>query len=107
MAFRVLLLEAAERDILDIHRFVTARDSKQAADRLMAELESACAKLAAPPARGNVPKELRALGIEDYREVHWKSYRIIYRTVRADVFVYCILDGRRDMQSLLEHRLLR
>ena len=107
MAFRVLLLEGAERDLLDIRRFVTTRDSPQAADRLLNELEAACARLGALPSRGNVPKELRALGIADYREIQWRAYRIIYRTSGSDVFVYCVLDGRRDMQSLLQRRLLR
>jgi hypothetical protein len=27
--------------------------------------------------------------------------------VQSQVFVYCILDGRRDLQDLLEERLLR
>ena len=100
MAFRVLLLEGAEHDPLDIRRFVATRDSPHAADRLLNEL-------AALPSRGNVPKELRALGIADYREIHWRGYRIIYRTIGSNVFVYCVLDGRRDMQSLLQRRLLR
>ena len=107
MAFRVLLLEGAERDLREIERFVTTRDSPVAADRLLSRIEAACTRLAALPLRGNVPKELRALGIEDYREIHVKPYRIVYRIVGADVFIYCVFDGRRDMQSLLQRRLLR
>jgi toxin ParE1/3/4 len=47
------------------------------------------------------------VGIAEYREVHYKPYRIIYRIHARTVIVYCVLDGRRDMQTLLQHRLLR
>jgi len=32
---------------------------------------------------------------------------VIYQLIGRNVFVHCVLDGRRDMQSLLERRLLR
>jgi toxin ParE1/3/4 len=46
------------------------------------------------------------LGIKEYRQVFVKPYRLIYRVMGADVVVYVIADGRRDMQSLLTRRLL-
>src|SRR3569623_1389726 len=58
------------------------------------------------PARGNDPKELVALGFREWREVFFKPYRIIYRVIGKDVYVYLFADGRRDMQSLLAWRLL-
>ena len=54
-----------------------------------------------------MPKELRPLGISEYREAHYKPYRIIYRIMNRTVVIYCVVDGRRDMQSLLHLRLLR
>jgi toxin ParE1/3/4 len=58
------------------------------------------------PERGAYPKELLALGIREYREVFFKPYRIIYRVMDKNVYVLLIVDGRRDMQSLLQRRLL-
>lgn len=58
------------------------------------------------PERGSYPKELVGLGIKEYRQVFFKPYRLIYRVMGADVVVYVIADGRRDMQSLLTRRLL-
>jgi toxin ParE1/3/4 len=107
MAFQVLIAEDAERDIADIHAYLAESDSAEKADRLVDELEGLCAKLAELPERGNVPPELRALGITEYREVHYKPYRVIYRVLGRRVIVTCVLDGRRDMQSLLERRLIR
>jgi len=56
--------------------------------------------------RGSHPRELLALGIREYRETCFKPYRVIYRIIGKRVFVYLIADGRRDMQTLLERRLL-
>ena len=47
-----------------------------------------------------------ALGIKEYRQTFFKPYRVIYRIERRRVYVYLIIDGRRDMQSLLARRLL-
>lgn len=62
--------------------------------------------LATSPERGSYPKELLALGIREYRQTFFKPYRVIYRIIGQRVYVYLIADGRRDMQSLLERRLL-
>ena len=58
------------------------------------------------PERGPIPAELAALGLFDYRQhLNW-PYRLIYRVFGVSVCVSVIADGRRDMQSLLERRLL-
>jgi toxin ParE1/3/4 len=56
--------------------------------------------------RGTYPKELAALGIRDYRQTAFKPYRVIYRVQGSRVVIYLIVDGRRDMQSVLARRLL-
>ena len=63
-------------------------------------------RLSESPERGNRPRELLALGLGDYRQVFFKPYRIIYSIRRKDVYVLLIADGRRDMESLLQSRLL-
>jgi toxin ParE1/3/4 len=105
--FEVWLTADAERDIEEIHRYIGEYDGAMNADRVLARLEEQCRRLEYLPARGNVPRELLRLGIKEYRQVHYKPYRIIYRIIGQRVIVYCILDGRRDMQSLLQRRLLR
>ena len=107
MAYRVLLIEQAEHDISTIHHYIAAADSRAAADQVVAELEAACASLADLPSRGRVPTELRSLGVTGCREIRWKPYRILYRIEGSQVLVNCVLDGRRDVESLLRRRLLR
>lgn len=68
-------------------------------------IEDALEKLSTFPERGAHPKELLALGIRDYRQTYFKPYRMIYRIIERRVYVYLIVDGRRDMQTLLGRRL--
>jgi len=67
---------------------------------------SPTSSLSESPNRGAYPKELLVLGIRDYREIFFKPYRVIYRVLGNVVHVFLIADGRRDMQTLLQRRLL-
>lgn len=107
MVYRVLLVEDAERDIEDIHACIARIDSIARADAVLDGLEALCASLDELPERGNIPKELHDLGIDLYREVHFKPFRIIYRIIGHDVVIHGVFDGRRDMESLLQRRALR
>lgn len=106
MRFEVVLTEDAEHDLEDLHRYIATYDSLENADRVLERLLRVAENLAIDPERGSVPKELRSLGIKEYRQLFFKPYRVIYRVVDVRVVVYLIADGRRDMQSLLSRRLL-
>jgi toxin ParE1/3/4 len=103
---RVLVTAAAARDIADIHAYVAKQDGDRRASQLLDRIEAVLGKLAKLPLRGNHPKELAALGIRDYRETRFKPYRVIYRVIEDSVYVLLVIDGGRDMQSLLARRLL-
>lgn len=107
MAHDVLLTEDAERDIEEIYRYIAEDDSEGRAERVISAIDGACQRLSELPERGNIPKELRSLGISAYREIHHKPYRIIYRIVGSQVIVVGVLDGRRYLQTLLHLRLTR
>lgn len=59
------------------------------------------------PELGMVPHELNAIGITDYLQINCFSYRILYQIELKQVFVHAVFNDRRDMQQLLEKRLLR
>lgn len=107
MKYRVLVLAEAEDDIVDIYNYIALADGIERADHILSELQASCEKLNGLPRRGHVPPELETLGIRDFREIHFKPYRIIYEVVGRRVYVYAVLDGRRSLQELLERRLLR
>jgi len=106
VTFRVVISPEAEDDIVDIFGYVAENDSIANAQRLVMKLQQACSGLADFPARGNKPKELLDLGIEDFREAHLGPYRIVYSVGGRNVVVHCVIDGRRHMQMLLRRRLL-
>jgi toxin ParE1/3/4 len=97
----------AEEDLFDIYAFVAVSDSVEKADRLLTALRRTCLKLRRLPLRGNIPAELSDIGVVEFREVHYKPYRIIYSVESTTVYVHCVLDGRRDIQTILQERLLR
>ena len=106
MRYAVVLSRGALRDLTEIRNFVSESDSPAKADALIVRLATLLRSLSTHPERGAHPSELRALGINEYRQVFFKPYRIIYRILGRRIIVYVIADGRRDMQSLLSRRLL-
>jgi len=106
MSYKVLLTRSAERDLEEIHDHIAGNDTQGNADHVLDKLMEVAETLAAFPERGAYPKELLALGIREYRQAHFKPYRLIYRVIGKQVFIYMSADGRRDMQTLLSRRML-
>lgn len=106
MSFEIFLTNDAARDLEQIYDYIVKYDAPEKADYVLDRIEKAFSGLSEQPKRGVYPKELLALGIREYREVFFKPYRIIYRIIEKRVYVLMIVDGRRDMQTLLERRLL-
>lgn len=104
--YEVLLTEDAQRDLEDLFDYIAEHDSQTAANHMLDRIEKVIDSLSSLPERGSVPKELLAIGIRDYRQIFFKPYRLIYRTIETRVYIYLIVDGRRDMQTLLARRLL-
>jgi toxin ParE1/3/4 len=107
MKYQVLVIAEAEEDIFDIYKYVLRVDGRNRADHLLVKLQETCQSLAEMPRRGHSPPELERVGVHTYREIHFKPYRIIYQIMGSKVFVHCVLDGRRALQEILEHRMLR
>ena len=106
MRYEVLLTEDAEQDLEDLYAYIAKFDSPKNADHVLERLLELTESLATSSDRGTQPKELRSVGIQEYRQVFFKPYRAIYRVLDKKVVIYVIADGRRDMQSLLSRRLL-
>jgi len=107
MKYKVYIISDAEEDISSIYKYVAINDSVPKADSLLRNIEEKISNLSELPNRGHTPPELEHIGIYEYREIHFKPYRIIYQIIESDVYVHCILDGRRDLEDLLQERLLR
>jgi toxin ParE1/3/4 len=106
MPFTVLLTHDAARDLDELYGYIALHDAPRKADSVLEQIEKTFSQLSEFPERGAYPKELLALGVREYREIFFKPYRIIYRVLDKNVYVLLIADGRRDMHSLLQRRLL-
>jgi toxin ParE1/3/4 len=102
----VILSELALFDLLSINDYFLIEVDDKTAAKVINRLEAAVNSLAEFTARGSIPKELLALGITQYRQIIVKPYRIIYEQLPEVVIVHAILDGRRDIETLLSQRLV-
>ncbi len=107
MKFEVFLTIDAEEDIFKIYNYVAINDSEGKADSLFGKLQETCLSLENYPDRGHLPPELERINVREYSEIHFKPYRIIYQVRNKQVFIHCVLDGRRNLQDILQDRLLR
>ncbi len=107
MNYKVFLISDAEEDIFEIYNYVAINDSPGNADKLFEKLQETCLKLDTFPERGHIPPELERIKVLGFLEIHFKPYRIIYQIRNKEVYIHCVLDGRRELQDLLQNRLLR
>ena len=95
----------ARRDLEAIVDFI-AEDSIENALDVLDRLEERAESLEVAAERGRVVPELRAVDVHQYRELIERPWRIVYRIEADRVLVLAVLDGRRDLRSLLLKRLV-
>jgi len=103
---RVLWARTARYDLDAIVTYIAAGSIENALsvlDRLQERADS----LTTAAERGRLVPELRSIGVHQYRELIERPWRIVYRIAADSVMVLAVLDGRRDLESLLLDRLLR
>lgn len=105
--FEVLLTHDAELDLEELHAWLSEANSTPAADRLLTEMTQAMERLARFPNRGSIPRELLELGVQHYRQIPVKPWRLVYQVQDQRVIVMLIADTCRDLASLLMTRLVR
>ena len=105
--YRVQLSKGARADIEGIARYLSECHSPELADRWLVDLLDRVDSLERYPERGSIPQELEQLGTRRYRQLLLHPYRLFYRVMGDLVTVTLVADGRRDIASLVQQRLLR
>ncbi len=98
--------DAARLDLQQIVQFI-AENTPSNALAVLERMERRCLSLGPMPQRGRIVPELRAAGVQTYRELVEGPWRIVYRYDARNVYVTAVLDARRDLSSLLLERLAR
>ena len=106
MSHQVFLIRDAVSDLEELDEYLATGESAKKADYVLNKIEAVLQRLAESTERGRRSRELLALGLDDYRQVFFNPYRIIYTLRHNDVYVLLIADGRRDIKTLLQNRLL-
>ncbi len=104
--YQVIWTPTAEQDFVEILEYI-AVDNLSAAKQVAERIRQKADRLHVCPEIGRIVPELQHVGAFWYRELLIKPWRLIYRIERRDVFVLAVLDGRRDLDSLLLERLIR
>ena len=110
MTYRVVFTGAAVQDLDEIADSIANLHSVRQALYVVNEIRKRVETLKVFPDRGtHLPElvDLGAGGTMDYRQLHWKPYRIVYFVSGRVVNIMLIADGRRDMPALLMKRLVR
>ncbi len=103
---RVFTAPEARADLLSIFEYLLKEEGLELAEKTVLELETSILSLRTLSERGKYPPELLAEGITLFREIQCYPWRIFYRALDSEVWVLAVLDGRRNIASLLPQRLL-
>jgi toxin ParE1/3/4 len=107
MKYEVFITIDAEEDIFSIYNYILKNDSENSANYIFQKLKETCLSLISFPDRGHTLPELERINVYNYKEIHFKPYRLIYQIVDNKVYIHCVFDGRRELQEVLENRLFR
>ena len=104
---RVVILDSAEQDLKDLRSYVVKNFSQATWLKTYSKLKESIRNLATFPLLGAVPPELESLNLNQYRQIISGMNRIVYEPRADAVYIYMIVDTRRDLETLLMQRLMR
>jgi plasmid stabilization system protein ParE len=96
----------ALQDLVSILEHLAAENPAAASAATM-RLQARAESLLTLTPRGRIVPELREIGVNQYRELIERPWRLIYTVDAGRIAVVAVLDSRRDLQTLLLERLIR
>ena len=93
----------ATEDLDAIWGFV-AEDSRDAANRVEAEIVASCRRLAKYPLIGTNRQDITPLPLRFWTVSKFPNYVIVYRPETVPLQVVAVLHGKRDLKTALEGR---
>src|SRR5262249_49234368 len=105
---RSYLVQWSEIALADADRLIDyiAQRNPQRAVEIWDKIKNRVATLERFPFRSRLVPELKALNLEDYRELIIYSYRILFRVKGNKVLILGLFDGRRDLEDVMIERVL-
>lgn len=107
MSLKVVILESAEHDLKELRGYIVKNFSLKTWQNTYDNIKEVIRNLKTFPYTGSIPEEIEKLNLSQYRQVISGMNRIIYEVRQDTLYIHIIVDGRRDLTSLLTRRLLR
>ncbi|MFC3442442.1 type II toxin-antitoxin system RelE/ParE family toxin [Sphingobium rhizovicinum] len=104
--YLVNITQGAADDLEAIHAYTADQRSLDDADTLLDSLYERVETLEYFSLRGSMVPEATEVGNREVRQILHLPYRLIYHVAQDRVAIMAIVDGRRDVQTLLKGRLL-
>ncbi len=107
MSLKIVILESAEHDLKELRNYIVKNFSLKTWQNTYDKIKEVIRNLKTFPYTGSIPEEIEKLNLSQYRQVISGMNRIIYEVRQDTLYIHIIVDGRRDLTSLLTRRLLR
>lgn len=98
--WHVIWTEPAYDDLAEIVEYIS-HDSEYYASMVANGIYDAGESLSMFPLRGRIVPEF---GRQDFREIFFQSYRVIYKIESERIAILAIVHSSRDIVSLIKHR---
>jgi plasmid stabilization system protein ParE len=89
---------------LDAIWWFIAEDSREAANRVEAEIIATCRRLAKHPLIGTKRQDITSLSARFWTVTKFPNYVIVYRPETVPLQVIAVVHGKRDLRDVLEGR---
>ena len=103
----VIILPDAQEDLLSLQEYMLGKWSEAAWLKAEDEIFEKLALVDTGFLTGAPVQELASVGIFEYQNVFTSHHKLVYRRIKADVYVYVIAANRQDFPTLLMKRLLK
>ena len=107
MSLSVVFLKSAEQDVKELKHYVFRRFGVETWQSTLSKLQESIHTPQAHPQAGKVPDELRTLNPGLFRQIISGMNRVIYEIRQETIYIHIVCDNRRDMQGLLNRRMMR
>ena len=104
--YNVYWTKEATIDLYEILEYISY-DDVIVAKKIYRNIKIKCSKLKNNPEKYRIIPELADMGIYNYREIIYSPYRIVFKITKPDIYVFAVIDSRRDFESIIFNRLVR
>ncbi len=104
---KIYFLAEAEEDLRELRRYLIRGFGESSWNDSYRKIKTAIRNLQTAPESGSIPEELTDLPLGRYCQLMSGKNRILYEIRNDALYIHVVCDGRRDMRTLLSHRLMR